>query len=86
MEKKNNTINFIYFLASVVLTAVILFSYKFVSKEWFPDFYSTATGRVSSFGETFTSTSGYYTENSADEMIFSIASGAVFSFSFDIIE
>lgn len=86
MEKKNFLGNLMLLFASVLLTAIIVFSYRFISKEYFPDFYSTSTGKVSSYGGLMSSTVGYYTENSAEDLIFSIASNAVFSFSFDISE
>lgn len=86
MEKKNGFNCMWSVLVSTALTGLILFSYRFISKEFFPDFYSTATGKVSSFGEFLTDTSGYYTENGIEDIIFSIASGAVFSFSFDITD
>lgn len=86
MEKKNFLSNLMWFLGSGLLTAIIVLSYRFISKEYFPDFYSTTTGNVSSYGELMSDTVGYYTENSAEDLIFSIASNAVFSFSFDIAE
>lgn len=84
MEEKNGFKWFTSVLISTVLTALILFLYRYISKEFFPDFYSTTKGKVSSFGSLVTDTSGYYTENGVEDIIFSIASSAVFSFSFEI--
>lgn len=87
MEKKSIFENkFLCVFIPTILTAAILFSYKIISKEFFPDFYSTTKGNVSSFGNLLTDTSGYYTENGIEDIIFSIASSAVFSFSFDIMD
>lgn len=86
MEEKNGFNWFTSVLISTVLTALILLLYRYISKEFFPDFYSTTKGKVSSFGSLLTDTSGYYTENGVEDIIFSVASNAVFSFSFDITE
>lgn len=87
MEKKSIfESKFFCVFIPTVLTAAIIFSYRVISKEFFPDFYSTTSGKVSSFGSLLTDTSGYYTENGVEDIIFSVASNAVFSFSFDITE